>query len=106
MKAQTKTEPKERPILFSGEMVRAILDGRKTMTRRVVKIDGDGEFGWSFSGIDANGYAVFWSKRKQGAYTRVRCPYGKPGDRLWVRETWYDDFGLDRSEIELRLREG
>ena len=63
---------KERPILFSGPMVRAILDGRKTQTRRVVKIGSyrpSGPFG------DHAGY----------------CPYGKPGDRLWVRETFFNE---------------
>lgn len=59
---------KERPILFSGPMVRAILEGRKTQTRRVCK--------------------------EQPSWTDVspawlaRCPYGVHGDRLWVRETW------------------
>jgi hypothetical protein len=50
---------KLRPILFSAEMVRAILEGKKTQTRRVVKYSRD-----------------------------VHCPYGEVGDRLWVRETW------------------
>lgn len=58
---------KERPILFSGPMVRAILDGRKTQTRRVVKPQRHAEQ-WPECGCI--------------------CPYGAPGDRLWVRETW------------------
>lgn len=58
---------KERPIIFNGEMVRAILDGRKTQTRRVIKPQPDGP--WAAPG-------------------RTMCPYGQPGDRLWVRETW------------------
>lgn len=68
---------KERPIIFSGPMVRAILDGNKTQTRRVVKpqpVDlqwGPGAEPWDAS----TGYAL-------------RCPYGNQGDRLWVRETW------------------
>lgn len=90
---KTKLTIKERPILFSGEMVKAILAGRKTQTRRVVKIEGDAEHKWLFSGVDETGVAVFWSKKKQGTYTRVGCPYGKIGDQLWVRETWYDDLG-------------
>jgi hypothetical protein len=61
---------KERPILFSGRMVQAILDGRKTMTRRVFK---------TAKLIPTESYG----KR---ALTRT-CPYGQPGDRLWVRET-------------------
>jgi hypothetical protein len=53
---------KERPILFSGAMVKALLAGRKTQTRRVLF--------------------------NQRAYDLDKCPYGQPGDRLWVRETW------------------
>jgi len=64
---------KERPILFSGPMVRAILAGTKTQTRRVVKDCG------------------LWET--QPGLTDLRpitadCPYGQPGDRLWVRETF------------------
>lgn len=65
----------ERPILFSGKMVRAILDGRKTQTRRVVTNALPYEA--TDEGID-----VLWAT---GA---LRCPCGAPGDRLWVRETW------------------
>lgn len=87
----------EHPILFSGEMVRAILEGRKTQTRRVIKNvcpwvtrvtnDGSEELPWAFVG--GNG--------EHAGYDR--CPYGAPGDRLWVRETWNlarfsrDEFG-------------
>lgn len=76
---------KERPIIFSGPMVRAILEGRKTQTRRVVKRSGDMEF-------DPVGphYGPYWlpyATKADGKDAKVRCPYGKPGDRLWVRET-------------------
>ena len=64
---------KERPILFNADMVNAILDGRKSQTRRVVKPQPP-------SGIQSD--LPGWN-----ALAR-RCPYGKPGDRLWVRETW------------------
>lgn len=67
---------KERPILFSSSMVRAILDGSKTQTRRVVKQDREGL-------LDCEphpAWDAFWQC--------VACPYGKPGDRLWVRETF------------------
>jgi hypothetical protein len=60
---------KERGILFSGPMVRAILEGRKTMTRRVVKPQP----------VDIHGSAFMKT---------IKCPYGKPGDRIWVRETF------------------
>lgn len=61
------TETKERPIIFSGPMVRAILEGRKTQTRRVVKNSG---------GVAKNDQVVLWKC----------CPHGDPGDLLWVRE--------------------
>lgn len=81
---------KERPIIYSTPMVKAILEGRKTMTRRVVKpqpnATHDGEPYW-FSG----GYRA-WEYRSTTDVLRksgnvLPCPYGKPGDRLWVRET-------------------
>jgi hypothetical protein len=71
--------PEEHPILFRGEMVRAILEARKTQTRRVVK---DIECG-------ADGHPYWPGTKKGGAFLHPsQCPYGKPGDRLWVRETW------------------
>lgn len=90
---------KERPILFSGPMVRALLDGRKTQTRRTVKLPTKGEYirpdmgGWSPStvgGADQDGRPVaehvcLWN---QTTGTTLACPYGLPGDRLWVKETW------------------
>jgi hypothetical protein len=72
---------KEHPILFSGPMVQAIIEGRKTMTRRVVKYPTkDGEYGWhpTLGGM----------QYLPGGSTRPFCPYGQPGDRLWVRETF------------------
>ena len=75
---------KERPILFSGEMVRAILDGRKTMTRRVAtKIKAPKA--WTMP----NGIDSFWNVNPCWRETPGElCPYGKPGDRLWVREAF------------------
>ena len=70
---------KERPILFSGPMVRAILDGRKTMTRRAVKKTASGLV------KEPNGHRR-WHPADPDAV--AACPYGSPGDRLWVRETW------------------
>src|SRR5574343_657565 len=75
----------ERPILFSGPMVRAILDGRKTMTRRVIKTDGYGA-----EAVIKNDNAPLHVRIVDdlGASVPFSCPYGQPGDRLWVRETW------------------
>jgi hypothetical protein len=81
---------KEHPIIFSGPMVQAILDGRKSVTRRVIKPQPP-------SWITHGRYRCFgatddlpWELcSDEGASAGfVRCPYGKPGDRLWVRETW------------------
>ncbi len=71
----------ERPILFSGPMVRAILDGRKTQTRRVVKPQPGGQL---FHGMDWRWYRSALADEREP----IRCPYGVPGDRLWVRETF------------------
>lgn len=83
---------KERPILFSGAMVRAILEGRKTVTRRIVKPSWPAIVTEVFP-YSNNPWA--WMPPKQhnpdaGWDEQVRaCPYGKPGDRLWVRESWW-----------------
>lgn len=105
---------KERPILFSAPMVRAILEGRKTMTRRVLKtqpipvkhqsqmerLPGNG--GELYVGPDLlptedTVGLVLALKLSRGCtrfmggdvYAKDFCPYGVPGDRLWVRETHY-----------------
>lgn len=84
----------ERPILFSGPLVRAILDGRKTQTRRIARIpslDGvtlsnvavarwpDGD--WQAAVLDRDGNV------DEFIDGFVRCPFGRKGDQLWVRET-------------------
>lgn len=93
-------ERKDRPILFSGEMVRAILAGRKTVTRRVVKPqpelrarrrgDGPGGWWWKTAHVEMNNWT---DPTKFAAEVAKECPYGQPGDRLWVRETWADTNG-------------
>lgn len=105
---KTSTALKEHPILFGGQMVRAILEGQKTMARRVVKgpipegatscgvfstrdetlngrwqfLDGDPEDAdsWSWIGED------------------FACPYGKPGDRLWVKSGYSTKYDQSRDE--------
>ena len=83
-------ELKERPILFSAPMVRATLEGRKTVTRRAIKvqphIDASGNFCVGSSNYGQNGYGKPVTKH----FVNGCCPYGKPGDRLWVRETFID----------------
>lgn len=85
----------ERPILFSAPMVRAILDGRKTQTRRVVKPQpNDWLHPMPCCSVTSEGWQgpfdhSLWAHegdRDDGEARR--CPYGKHGDRLWVREAW------------------
>ncbi len=87
---------KERPILFKGEMVRAILDGRKTQTRRVMKQQfTEGETGdfMEIAHAMKDGIAYFWeSEYPEEGSDQIKCPYGRPGDRLWVRETFNSDW--------------
>lgn len=80
----------ERPILFSGSMVRALLDGRKTQTRRIVKVPDTGPFGvWQPTTLGGHGVvAPFPAMTNRRTGRSVGCPYGAPGDKLWVRETW------------------
>jgi hypothetical protein len=73
----------EKPILFSAPMVRAILDGTKTQTRRVCKPQPTSEH-WKLA-HNGDGHCVPYAL-KDGQYS-VRCPYGSVGDRLWVKET-------------------
>lgn len=73
---------KERPILFSGPMIRAILDGRKTQTRRVVKPQ---------SAILSDTMARTLGVRPPNIENQpvIPCPYGQPGDQLWVKENFH-----------------
>lgn len=106
---------KERPILFSGPMVRALLAGTKTQTRRAVKFPHQNSLGvWEPTTVGGPGLyldkactkpanvperAAMWHTRTADV---VGCPYGAPGDRLWVREN-----GWERPERTPRMmREG
>ena len=94
---------KEHPILFSAAMVRAILEGRKTQTRRIINPQPknrrggrwmycyesmnkkeEGSFYYSWPDKNGNGFA----DRGPESQITYPCPYGKVGDRLWVREAW------------------
>lgn len=92
----------EKPILFSGPMVRAILAGTKTQTRRIVKPQPKGRLSpWDMASEPGDVYidgsvpvrcveSRGRNKRDAGELSLrpVPCPYGVPGDRLWVREAW------------------
>lgn len=97
---------KERPILFSPEMVKAILDGRKTQTRRALKPQPhechNGDLIYKDRLVGSNLSWRAWNKPNaygnpmiyEEAYTV--CPYGQPGDRLWVRERWAVSLDYDK----------
>ncbi|MCY1080316.1 hypothetical protein [Archangium lansingense] len=96
-------EPRERPILFSGPMVRALLDGRKTQTRRVVNPhprlipSSEGKPIWRLdlrngfvNSLDETRWPETMTRTfrdQDGTIYPAVCPYGSPGDRLWVRES-------------------
>jgi hypothetical protein len=91
---------KERPILFSESMVRALLEGRKTQTRRVIGLPPAPNNLGAWEATTVGGKGVYLDKAmtkpapEQAAIWHTRtgkcicCTYGKPGDQLWVRETW------------------
>ena len=80
---------KERPIIFSTDMVKAILEGRKTQTRRVIKPQPDRV-------INGVPFEYLGHKYHDASDRAIRCPYGQVGDRLWVRETWATQKSIDR----------
>jgi hypothetical protein len=97
-------EMKERPILFNGAMVRAILDGRKQQTRRLLSpqppVHSDGRWGWIASSTERGESGKFrysWPDENGSSFTSrgresgvsFRCPYGSVGDGLWVRREHY-----------------
>ena len=88
----------ERGILFSGPMVRSLREGRKSQTRRVVKRQPPDDVGVCGASFDAADRKWAWhdDDGNAGLVTAVEprftCPYGVPGDRLWVRETWRPEF--------------
>jgi hypothetical protein len=87
-----------RPILFSGPMVRAILEGTKTQTGRVVKAINHELFD-AFTEADPSGFWGFDSKNDP--VLCVHSPYGEVGDRLWVRETWRTGICFDSMSPDL-----
>lgn len=102
---------KERPILFSAPMVRALLSGTKTQTRRAVRkqfapdalvaeVGATTPEGWQVSGHSG----LWWDDAGACLEDAVRCPYGMPGDRLWVRETFAKIDGQTQPWIETDYR--
>ncbi|UNE41987.1 hypothetical protein IHE77_13955 [Serratia ureilytica] len=93
---------KERPVIFNSEMVRAILDGRKTQTRRVMKVQPKpsetrpGDFWFSSKKLESMVHVSDFTPGNSPIadchlfFQEHCCPFGQAGDRLWVRETWAD----------------
>jgi hypothetical protein len=83
---------KEHPIIFSTPMVKSIMEGRKTQTRRIVKPQPDDSGLWNddkfprFVDSDLEGWNG--TVEETGESKQFKCPYGQPGDLLWVRETF------------------
>jgi len=104
---------KERGILFSAPMVRALLDGGKTQTRRPmskqpgedtdVRVEHFHQTVVDKHGDEQPGPEIFGAWWDMGE-TGLKCPYGAPGDRLWVREAWRTAVGLMDSEPPRNLR--
>lgn len=83
----------EKPILFSKTMVQALLQGRKTQTRRIIKPQPSAGVRWNAIMLSGKGG---WA---DGHGSLLRCPYGKPGDILWVRESFQRIVDDDNSEL-------
>lgn len=86
---------KERPMIFNAEMVRAILDGRKTQTRRIMKVQPKdcprGGHWWPSDKHRTMLHVEEALQNSEGIWAGIvgdACPFGDVGDRLWVRETW------------------
>jgi hypothetical protein len=104
--SEMSVQIKERPILFSGEMIKALVEGRKTQTRRVVKAlvgdenpanqvceDGGGNWIAWYGMVSKNLDMAAETKRQYPNGEGFKCPYGEPGERLWCRETWFNNNG-------------
>lgn len=95
------SQAKERPILFSGHMVRAILNGQKTVTRREIKPSmRSADSSFELHQQEDESWRPMYTFDEscmdaKGTEHPMVCPYGQPGDRLWVREAWLADAQLD-----------
>ncbi|HDS7794653.1 TPA: hypothetical protein QH592_004213 [Raoultella ornithinolytica] len=95
---------KERGMIFNGEMVRAILDGRKTQTRRIMAPQPADDIERSaFPNPDAIGWKSSL-KHKHGSTTAHFCPFGAVSDRIWVRETFQGPL-FDYEQMEAFLED-
>lgn len=96
----------ERPVIFNSEMIKAILDGRKTQTRRIINPQPLKYFPEGVANQDMPPHHLWWSfiyPSKHGSDTHcyIKCPYGKVGDTLWVREDYWICSGFYRNRKPL-----
>jgi hypothetical protein len=106
----------EKPILFSSAMIRAILDGRKTMTRRVVKpqpyiVNRCGYEAWQWDHGPGGAYTTWKASLDPLAFVgmaceRRPCPHGRVGTHLWVRETWGQSVNKDGGAVVVYRADG
>ncbi len=94
----------EHPILFSGPNVRAILEGRKTQTRRVIRPQPTSITAHTEEVGNTSVIEIY----DQGSARFIKCPYGQLGDSLWVRETWaissFSANVADQNKLEVAYR--
>jgi len=102
---------KMKPIIFNSESVKAILDGRKTQTRRVIKLDSPDNF--RYDGINEVNSHIFYDFITPDVvdglpypavdrYHIFPCPYGIPSDKLWVRETFFYEWPTEDPPEDMR----
>lgn len=113
-----KKDIRERPILFQGPMVRALLAGTKTQTRRALRDQPDEHHWQLLPGYELKRSKIVTIKERcavkfshsipqnrewETALDWLLCPYGQPGDQLWVRETWNDGYAFEVTEGSHRV---
>lgn len=95
----TTVQIKERPILMHARSINGILEGRKTQTRRIMKpqpwLNTVNQWLWDHKGRWQHAFHPGIAGNDATTRLRSYCPYGQPGDRLWVREAWHTGRRLD-----------
>ena len=79
---------KEKPIIFNSEMVRAVLEDRKSQTRRTKGLEIINEYPNSWEKVTCDHGSYLFQHKETHSAPWMKCPYGQPGDLLWVRETF------------------
>jgi hypothetical protein len=100
---------KEYPILFNTAMVKAVLDGRKTQTRRVCRDQTPSKYEYvedMKTWPEGKNLYTGWAKdiERVGVKIPTKCPFGVVGDRLWVRETWRISGWIEEGEVSLEYK--